>query len=68
MTNLPEKPDVISNKAVDLLVSNAFRKNGVDLESVKGKLSDDQKQAIKEMLEELTQQVDGFVKQNTPEK
>lgn len=68
MTNLPEKPDIISNKAVDLLVSNAFRKNGVDIESLKGKLSDDQKQAIKEMLEELSQQVDGFVKQNTPEK
>jgi len=68
MTNLPEKPDIISNKAVDLLVSNAFRKNGVDIESLKGKLSDDQKQAIKEMLEELSQQVDGFVKQNTPKK
>lgn len=68
MTNLPEKPDVISNKAVDLLVSNAFRKNGVDIESVKGKLSDDQKQAIKEMLEELSQQVDAFVNQVPPKK
>ena len=67
MTNLPEKPEVISSKAVDLLVSNAFRKNGVDLESVRGKLSEDQKLAIKEMIEELTQQVDAFVKPKSSE-
>lgn len=63
MSNLPEKPEIISNKVVDLLVSNAFRKNGIDVESLKGKLLDEQKQAIKELVEELTQQVDAFVKQ-----
>lgn len=68
MTNLPEKPEIISRKAVDLLVSNAFRKNGVDLESVRRKLSEDQKSSIKEMIEELTQQVDAFVKPKSSEK
>ncbi|MCK1998593.1 spore coat protein [Psychrobacillus psychrodurans] len=63
MSNLPEKPEKISNKVVDLLVNNAFRKNGVDIESVKGNLLDEQKQEIKELLEELTQQVEAFVKQ-----
>lgn len=61
MSNLPDKENVISNKVVDLLVSNAFKKNGVDIESVKGKLLDEQKQAIKDMLEELTMAVDVFV-------
>lgn len=63
MSNLPEKPEKISNKVVDLLVNNAFRKNGVDIESVKGNLLDEQKQEIKELLEELTQQVEAFVQQ-----
>lgn len=63
MSNLPEKPGGISNKVVDLLVSNAFRKNGVDIESMKGKLLEEQKQEIKDLLEELTQQVDAFVNQ-----
>ncbi|QBP42048.1 spore coat protein [Paenisporosarcina antarctica] len=63
MSNLPEKPEIISNKVVDLLVSNAFRKNGIDVESLKGKLLDEQKQAIKELVEELSLQVDAFVKQ-----
>ena len=38
MSNLPEKPGKVSNKVIDLLVSNAFRKNGVDIESVKRKV------------------------------
>lgn len=63
MSNLPEKPETISNKVVDLLVNNAFRKNGVDIDSVKGKLLDEQKQEIKDLVEELTQQVEAFVKQ-----
>ncbi|WP_144511902.1 Zn-dependent oligopeptidase [Bacillus sp. FJAT-22090] len=63
MSNLPEKPDAISNKVVDLLVSNVFRKNGVDVETIKTNLLDEQKQEIKEMLEELTKKVDAFTKQ-----
>lgn len=61
VSNLPDKENVISKKVVDLLVSNAFKKNGVDIENVKGKLLDEQKQAIKDMLEELTMAVDAFV-------
>jgi len=63
VSDLPKNSEVISNKVVDLLVSNAFRKNGVNIDSVKGKLAEEQKQAIKDMLDELTKQVETFVKQ-----
>lgn len=63
MSNLPEKPDKISDKVVDLLVSNVFRKNGVDVESIKTNLLDEQKKEIKDMVEELTKKVDAFTKQ-----
>lgn len=63
VSNLPEKSKAIPNKVVDLLVSDVLRKNGVNLESAKSKLSDEQKQAIKELVEELSAQVDAFVKQ-----
>ena len=63
MSELPGKSEAISNKVVDLLVNNAFRKNGVDIESLKGRLLDEQKKEIKELVEELTQQVEAFVQQ-----
>ncbi|WP_251550746.1 spore coat protein [Neobacillus muris] len=51
----------ISNKMIDLLVNDILRKNGVNLESAKGKLSEEQKQQIKELVGDLTKQVNQFL-------
>ncbi|RKQ18503.1 spore coat protein [Lysinibacillus endophyticus] len=58
-------PKGIPNKVVDLLVTNILRKNGVNIEQAKNKLSEEDKQALKEMVEDLKAQVDEFVKQNS---
>lgn len=42
---MSEIPKAIPNKVVDLLVSEVFRKNNVNLGSAKSNLSDEQKQA-----------------------
>ncbi|WP_237658351.1 spore coat protein [Ureibacillus xyleni] len=60
-------PKGISYKVVDVLVSNVLQRNGVNIEKAKNKLSDAEKQALKEMVEDLKSQVDEFVKQNTKE-
>lgn len=64
MSNSPEKPNGIPNAVVDLLVSEVLRKNGVNLEQTKNKLTDEQKQSIKQLVEDLQSQVDSFVKQS----
>ncbi|NME06626.1 spore coat protein [Psychrobacillus sp. BL-248-WT-3] len=58
---MPKKANAIPNKVIDLIVSDTLRKNGVDLDDVKGKLSTEQKQLLKELVEELTLQVDQFI-------
>ncbi len=65
MSNSPEKQNSLNGKVVDLLVSEVLRKNGVNLENVKNKLSDEQKQSIKELVKDLQSQVDSFVKQTS---
>lgn len=64
MSNLPKDSNVMPNKVVDLLVSEIFRKNGVNLNNVKKNVTDEQKTAIKELVEELKMQVDAFVQSN----
>lgn len=68
VSDLPEKINAIPNKVIDLIVSNTLSKNGVNLEDVKGKLSAEQKQLLKELVEELTIQVDQFIDQPTSPK
>lgn len=68
MSESPKKPNAIPNKVIDLIVSNTLSKNGVNLDDVKGKLSDEQKQLLKELVEELTLQVDQFVDKPTSTK
>ncbi|MCP3762360.1 spore coat protein [Domibacillus sp. A3M-37] len=63
MSDSPKSPKVLSDKVIDLLVSNTFQKNGVNIEKAKQKLSDEQKQVFKELVEDLAKQVDSFVKQ-----
>ncbi|GGA27829.1 spore coat protein [Psychrobacillus lasiicapitis] len=68
MSELPKKTNAIPNKVIDLLVSDTLRKNGINLDDAKGKLSPDQKQMLKELVEELTTQVNEFVDKTTSPK
>ncbi|MFC5591191.1 spore coat protein [Sporosarcina soli] len=68
MSDSSKRTNAIPDKVIDLIVSNTLSKNGVDLEEVKGKLTAEQKQLLKELVEELTLQVDQFVDQPTSRK
>lgn len=61
-------PNAIPNKVVDLLVSEVLRKNGVNLENTKSKLTEEQKQSLKELVEDLKTQVDTFINQPSTKK
>lgn len=65
VSNSPHKP-AIPNKIIDLLVDDIFRKNGINVEDGKGKLSIEQRQLIKDLVDDLRKQVDAFVKNETP--
>ena len=54
------KQQPVSNKVVEVLVNSIFRKNGVQPNELKKKVSDEQKELIKEMVEELKLQVEEF--------
>ncbi|MFE0565571.1 spore coat protein [Priestia megaterium] len=58
MSDLLKKTEIVPNKLIDLLVSDIFSKHGVDKEQVKGKLSEEKKQMLKEMVEDLAKRVD----------
>jgi len=58
---MSEGKKAVPNKVVDILVSEVFRKNNVNLDNVKSKLSDEQKESIKQLVEELKVQVDDFL-------
>lgn len=64
----PKKPNGVPNSIIDLLVSDIFKKNGINTEDVKGKISNDQKQAIKDLVEDLSQQVDSFLNSSNTKK
>ncbi|SDN06247.1 spore coat protein W [Psychrobacillus sp. OK028] len=68
MSNLPEKPNAISNKVIDLLVDDTLRRNGIDPDNIKKKLSDQQKKQLKELVEDLTTQVNKFNNQSSTDK
>lgn len=68
MSNSSENQNSLNGKVVDLLVSEVLRKNGVNLDNVKNKLTDEQKQSIKELVKDLQSQVDSFVKQSSNNK
>jgi len=62
-----QNPQLIPQPIINLLVSDLFRKNGINVESAKEKLSDEQKQMIKELVRDLSNQVESFVKSSTNE-
>lgn len=66
MSDAP-KQQPVSNKVVEVLVSSIFRKNGLKTEELKTKVSDEQKEMIKEMVEDLKVKVDQFNQKNEEE-
>ena len=68
LSKLPEKPINISNKVIDLLVDDTLRRNGINPDNIKGKLSDHQKKQLKDLVEDLTKQVNNFTDQPTDKK
>lgn len=62
-----QNPKLIPQQIIDLLVSDLFQKNGINVEKAKEKLSDEQKQMIKELASDLTNQVESFVKSSSTE-
>jgi len=62
-----QSPQLIPQSIINLLVSDLFRKNGINVEKAKEKLSDEQKQMIKELVSDLTNQVEEFVKKSSTE-
>ncbi|MEM1505717.1 spore coat protein [Domibacillus sp. 8LH] len=62
MSDSSKNPKILSDKVIDLLVSTTLQKNGVNIEKAKSKLSDEQKKMFKDLVEDLTKQVDSFMK------
>ena len=62
-----KNPELIPQPIINLLVSDLFRKNGINVEKAKEKLSDEQKQMIKELASDLSNQVESFVKSSSTE-
>ena len=60
-----KSPELIPQPIINLLVSDLFRKNGINAEKTKEKLSDEQKQMIKELVRDMTNQVETFVKSSS---
>lgn len=56
-------PKVIPSQVIDLLVTDIFRKNGITEEEIKNRLTEDQKNMIKEMVENISKQVDSYINQ-----
>lgn len=62
-----QSPQLIPQQLINLLVSDLFRKNGINAEKAKEQLSEEQKQMIKELVSDLTNQVETFVKSSSTE-
>lgn len=56
------KQPIIPEKVVQVMVDNIFKKNGIKPEEVKQNISEDQKQMLREMVNDLREQVDQFNK------
>jgi len=61
LNNSNQKPGETPNKLMELMILNIFQKHGITKESIKGKVTDEQKQLILDLLEELNQQASSLV-------
>lgn len=68
LNNSNQKPGESPNRLMELMMLNVLQKHGITTESVKGKLSEDQKKLILDLLEELKHQADTLVSKNTSQK
>ncbi|WP_245183648.1 spore coat protein [Lentibacillus salicampi] len=60
MAENQSKNDPIPGKVVKVMVDEILRKNNVKPEQVKNNISNEQRQMLKEMVEDLKTQVDQF--------
>jgi spore coat protein W len=60
------KQSVKSNSLAiaDLLITDVFRKNNIDLGKIKNGLSNDKKQLIRNVVSDLTKQVNDYIDKN----
>jgi spore coat protein W len=56
LNNSNQKPGETPNKLMELMMLNILQKHGITKESVKGQVTEEQKQLILDLLEELKQQ------------
>ncbi len=68
LDNPNQKPGEKSNRLMELLMLNVLQKHGITTDSVKEKLSEDQKKLILDLLEELKHQGDALVSRTTSQK
>lgn len=61
MSHSSQNPN-LPNKVIDLLVSDIFNKNNINVAKAKRNISNEQKEMLKELVEDLSQQVDQFLK------
>lgn len=61
MSDSSQNPN-LSNKVIDLMVKDIFQKNNINVEKAKSNISDDQKEMLRELVQDLSQQVDSFLK------
>ncbi|MGJ9459452.1 spore coat protein [Oceanobacillus sp. CF4.6] len=62
---MSDSSNQVPGKVVDLMVDSIFKKNGIKPDELKKNLSDEQKQMLKDMVEDLQEQVDKFNNKNT---
>ncbi|MFD1361148.1 spore coat protein [Lentibacillus salinarum] len=60
MDNKSANHNAIPEKVVKVMIDDIFRKNNVKPEEVKNNMSNDQKQMLKDMVEDLRTQVEQF--------
>lgn len=55
----------LSGQLMELFVSDLFAKNKVDIETVKERITDEQRESLKQTVEQLKAQVEGFLESKT---
>ena len=63
--NNREQLNELSGQLMDLFVSDLFTKNKVDVEKVKERITDEQRENLKQTVEQLKAQVEGFLESKT---
>ncbi|WP_235793326.1 spore coat protein [Virgibacillus salidurans] len=60
MADDSSKQQAVPDQVIQLMIQDILRKNNVKPEEVKKNISDEQKQALRTMVEDLKKQVDQF--------